>query len=891
MPRLALFFVLVPSGAAALLHESAWFRLLVPLLGAGSVPAAAVSAGALLGTAIGSWIGGRLADRTGRPGALLVVAEVLSASLGAAVPPLLDAIARGRTGPLSWTLATALLTLAAVPWGVSIPAAFRWMRPEPLAAGRVFKRLYALDTLGAVLGVTLGVAFAFEALGNRHTVLLASGLELFAGAVVATTLFRHARASREAPPVVARSFAPFVPRMNGSGWGLRIAAALGGAAGVGIQVAWMRRLTPHLGATFPVFSAVLGVHLVGISLGTFLLGPRRARSPHKAVFALTWAGALLTIGTSLAMTRLLDAVAEPWWDAMAAGRPWVLFAWRGAIAALLVLPAVAPGAALLAWWVRVREPATAESGRESGDLVAANSIGGALGGFLCALVLVPTAGSLGALVICAGAILLAGGISLRGLARIATGLLGAALMVMTLARPPSDAAATDRIGLLYSRIVWRPDDTLTRHAREGVMASTLVRDIEGRLEFWVEGSLEASTAPTDRLHLGLLGHLPLVLFEARTDRAPHVALIGLGAGYTAQAAVSHDPASLVVYELEPDVIDAARWFESNGGGVPAAAEVVVDDGRRAVLNGTSPLDVLSSDPVHPALNGSAWLYSETYWRGAIERLSDDGLLVHWMPLYHLVREDLALALRTFAAAVPHPYLFLAGGDALLLGSRNPLTLSLDRLRTAIAHERAAPLRAQGFTSPGRLLALFALDGPALRRLTGPGETNTDDRLLLELRSGWREADDPAATFAWLRTEASDPLALLDGQPDESLALELDEGRALRAALESWYDGDLAASHRLFAALADDDPDNTLARSLRDDAAILLAFELFEEDEEEALALVRDVLDHGEPDAMLRLDAAELFARAGLVDEARALARPLAERHGYPRAHRLARAAR
>ena len=37
--------VLLASGAAALLHESAWFRLLTPLLGAGALPAAAVAAG------------------------------------------------------------------------------------------------------------------------------------------------------------------------------------------------------------------------------------------------------------------------------------------------------------------------------------------------------------------------------------------------------------------------------------------------------------------------------------------------------------------------------------------------------------------------------------------------------------------------------------------------------------------------------------------------------------------------------------------------------------------------------------------------------------------------------------------------------------------------------
>ncbi|MGE0190526.1 MAG: hypothetical protein AB7T63_00655 [Planctomycetota bacterium] len=880
MPGLALTLVLLASGAAALLHESAWFRLLTPLLGAGALPAATVAAGALLGMAAGARWGGRLADRTGRPLAVLVAAEVLAAGLGVLVPPALDRLGASSEGPAAWALATILLAVVALPWGASVPAALRALRPEPAAAGRAFKRLYAWNTLGAVAGIVVGAAFAFEALGNRGSVRVASGLQLVA-AVLALTLVKRSRSTTQ---TVSLPVTEHGPRPGGSGV-LLIASTLAGAVGVVVQVAWMRRLTPHLGATYPVFAAVLGVHLVGIALGTWLFGPRTARAPRAAIFGLTWLAGAIVATTPWLLPHVLDAVEDAWWDS--SGSPLTLFLWRSAIATVLVLPAVAPASALLAWWVRLREPPTRNAGSESGGLLAANAVGGAAGGFLAALVLIPAVGTAGALVVAAGAILVAGALSLRGAARGATAVAGLAVIGAAFVRLPSDQAAVDRVGQLYSASSWRPDDVRTRHAREGVVASTLVRDAEGRIEFWVEGSYEASTAPTDLLHLGLLGHLPLVLFEARADRAPHVALVGLGAGYTAQASDRHHPASLVVYELEDDVVDAATWFRDVGGGLPASAELIVADGRRAVLQGDRPLDVLSSDPVHPALAGSAWLYSADWWRGAMERLPEDGLLVQWMPLYHLVREDLALAFRTFAASVPHPYLFLIGSEALLVGANTPLVLSLERVREALARDSAAPLAEQGFRSAGRLLSMLVLDGEGMRNLVGPGEINTDDRLLLELRSGWREANDPAATFAWLHQHQATPASLLDAPPDAMFEREVEAGRELHHALEAWQAGGLADARERFRDIALLDPANVLARRLRDDATALLAFDLLHDAPEEAEALARELLARDTADALVRLDAAEVLLALGHTDEARAVAAAIAAKHDYPRARRLA----
>ncbi len=870
--------LLVVSGAAALLHETAWFRLLVPVLGAGAIPGAAVAAAALVGIAIGSAIGGRLADRVARPAFVLFLGEALAAAAGLAIP---------RTVAHLDQASVPLLCLAAIPWGITIPAALRTAAPPGDRVARTFGRLYAWNTLGAVLGIALGAAYLFEALGNLATIRFASGLQLAIAVAALALAFARPPPVRDPvaaepsppPPPAIQDHRPVRPR-------LALAAALAGAAGVGTQIAWTRRLTPILGATFPAFAAVLAVHLAGIALGTAFLGPRRGTRPRLAVALLAVVAALATAGTPFALGEVVEAVRERWWAST--GHALEMLGWRAAISASLVLPGVLAGAALLPWLVRASDPDGDHAGRTSGRLVAANTFGSALGGLVVALALVPAVGTAGALALCGAALALAGAVVLEGRGRAALfglSLAGAALGVV---RPFGDEAGSSSVGALYSVTAYRPADVLTLLARDGTSASVLVRDRDGRLEFWVEGSFEASTCPTDRLHLGLLGHLPLALFEARTDRPPRVALVGLGGGLTAQAVSRHATASFHVYELEPAVAFAAERFREAGGGLPKGATLHIEDGRRAIVDDPSTeLDVISSDPIHPSVAGSAYLYSLEYWKASIGRISPEGFLVSWLPLYQMHVEELKLALRTFCEAVPYPYVFLAGGDAILVGTRTPLALDAARLARALESDAGADLRAFGFGRPGRLLGLLALDPDGCREVAGEGPINTDDRLLLELRCGWREADDPGTAYELFTSIPADPRTLLTGTPDPTFEKDLGRAARFEAAMAAWVRWDLPEATNRFTELAAAEPANDLVRRMRDEAtAELSKAYLAAGNPARAAALARDLAARENVDAILRLDAADVLLRTGDAVAARAIAAPYAANHAWPRAKRL-----
>jgi spermidine synthase len=649
----------------------------------------------------------------------------------------------------------------------------------------------------------------------------------------------------------------------------------------------MRRLVPVLGSTFHVFATVLALQLLALALGSLLLGPRRGAPGARGAAVL----ALLAAVPVALLPEAVGTVAR--WAAergLEEGRStWSLLRVRAEAAAVLVLPSTLFGAAVLPWLLRALGPSRAAAGRGAGALLAANTAGSALVALGTALVWIPAVGTAAVLRGAAGLYLLAAALCSGGRAlRVGALLAGVAVLAQPVLHRWEDAAGRDAIGAFEDPASYTPQDTLTLLHEEGPVATVLVRDREGRREFWIDGTIEASTVPTDRLHLGLLGHLPMALLAARGVERPRVQVIGLGAGLTAQAVASWRPAELVVHELEPAVVRASELFRVGGGGVPAEATVVVGDGRRGLRDAQGPIDLVTSDPVHPSTAGSAFLYSREHYALVRERLAEDGLVCEWLPLYQMVPDDLRLVARTFADAFPHCYLFLAAGDGLLVGAIRPLVLSEDALRTALSSPRARPLEALGLRAPGVLLGLLLKGPEGLRAFGGEGPLNTDDRLLLELRAGRRAwAGDVSANARLLRIGRVSGATLLDGAASERWLEEERSARGLEEGMRAWLDGDYARTAEVFAARSARDPVDRLAARMRDGAEVELLFRRIESDPEVAAEAARALLVRPGVEDILRLDAAEALQRLGHGEEARRVALEALSRGDWPRARRLA----
>ena len=184
------------AGAATLSVEICASRLLAPFFGSSTVVWANVIGLILVYLSVGYWFGGKLADR--RPQAALLGRIILVAAAAIAVipfvaRPFLDATVQELdTASLGAAVGSffAALALFAVPvtlLGTVSPFAIRLSLPTVEDAGSVSGRLYALSTIGSILGTFVAAIVAIQFVGTQRTmigtgVLLAVAAGLLLGA-------------------------------------------------------------------------------------------------------------------------------------------------------------------------------------------------------------------------------------------------------------------------------------------------------------------------------------------------------------------------------------------------------------------------------------------------------------------------------------------------------------------------------------------------------------------------------------------------------------------------------------------------------------------------------------------------------------------------------------
>jgi spermidine synthase len=167
-------------GAASLGAEIAAARLIAPWFGASTIVWANTIATVLVALSIGYWIGGRLADRdptlAGLSRIVLAAAGLLAVVPFAAGPFLrisVEALDRIEAGAFVGSL-IGVLVLVAVPvllLGAVAPYAVRLSVRAVDEAGRVAGRLYAISTMGSLVGTFLSALLLIPLVGTRRTFL------------------------------------------------------------------------------------------------------------------------------------------------------------------------------------------------------------------------------------------------------------------------------------------------------------------------------------------------------------------------------------------------------------------------------------------------------------------------------------------------------------------------------------------------------------------------------------------------------------------------------------------------------------------------------------------------------------------------------------------------
>ena len=189
----ALTGVVFAAGIGTLATEIGASRLLAPYFGNSTIVWANVIGLTLASLSVGYWLGGRLADRhpTARALGLVVVSAACLIAVATLVArPILDLSVEGLDrvsagAAIGSFFGVLILFVPPVTlMGMVAPFAIRLAIRAVESAGTVAGRLYAVSTVGSLLGTFLSALVLIPAIGTQRTLLAAAALIGTSGAVL-----------------------------------------------------------------------------------------------------------------------------------------------------------------------------------------------------------------------------------------------------------------------------------------------------------------------------------------------------------------------------------------------------------------------------------------------------------------------------------------------------------------------------------------------------------------------------------------------------------------------------------------------------------------------------------------------------------------------------------
>ena len=737
LPLLVVLFFC--SGAAGLVYQVLWLRLLGLVFGVTVYAASTVWASFMAGLAVGSIVAGRVGDRVKRP---LVWFGLAEAGIGVTAflsPWALDGLQLlyARLYPsiphaLGWiTFARFLITVAVliIPtalMGASLPLIVKSSVVRNDRLGPRVGLLYGTNTAGAIAGSLAAGLYLIPSLGIRNSFATAAITNILVGltAVVVGLMTRPVPRGEEAalPELGAAVAGDISPTMQ------RVVLAVFGVSGfasLALEVVWFRVIVLVVRPTVYGFSVMLATVLLGIALGSWLVAPLlRRRWPWLAVLAgieIAMAFACLFSFRWLADVPAIDRWALPYVSA--------LFPAYLTYSIAASIPSILPTALLMGIafpiGLRLWAGAADAGGRVAsriGVFYSLNVFMAIAGSLAAGFALLPALGSRGSLIAIGGTILCSGLALLLGTrGRVATRLAATAVIVVlfTLAArsipDPFDA---------FISVRYRGHRVLARE--ESVQTTVTVhREPGGRLGLFLDGNHQASDSESMAYVHKRLAHLGLALHAN-----PQLALIvGLGGGATAGAASLHDGVIVDAVELSQAVVRGAAFFTHINHGVLTRPNVRlrVDDGRNHMLLSGIRYDVITADVILPIHAGSNNLYSADYFRLVRGSLRPGGLAVQWVAG---TEAEYKIIARTFQSVFPETTVWANG--SLLVGSLEPLRLRREDYERKMEWPgRRQALEELGARTFEELLSFYTAGPSELRRFLGPGPILTDDLPLVE----------------------------------------------------------------------------------------------------------------------------------------------------------------
>ena len=740
LPALVLLFLV--SGACGLIYQVLWLRMLGLVFGVTVYSASTVWASFMAGLALGSYLGGKVGDRTKVPLVWFGAVEILVGVSALATPAGLAALQHLYASalpslPQSFAaLATArammsflVLLVPTLMMGASLPLIIRSSMFRAGALGSRVGLLYGTNTTGAILGTLAAGLYLIPTVGIAKTFQAAALMNVSAGVVavlMGLALRRRSAAAGASPEAASVAAHDRVDLPVGARRLVLWVFIVSGFATLALEVVWFRAIVLVARPTVYTFAVMLAAVLFGIAFGSFLITPFMRRRWNwlallaAAEIAMGFA-ALVSLGV-LGRVNEVNAAIAPYLVSFVPS-----FLTYGIAAAVpVVLPAcLLMGIAYpigLHLYVGATAGDSARAASRIGTFNSLNLVGAIFGSLIGGFVLLPVLGSRASLMAVA-VVIFASGLALLtyvlkgSVLRIAaTGVLAAGFGLMAV-RTVDPFQVFLKLRYPGQTVAWYEE------AVEGTVS--VHGDRPGNYMLVLDGNHQANdTGPMLATHRRI-AQLGLALHPEARD----VLVVGLGGGATPGGVVTHEGVDLDVVELSSAVVRASRLFAHANHNLLDQPNVRmrVDDGRNFLTLTRKKYDLITADLIQPVHAGSNNVYSREYFEAVRAALKPGGMVMQWA---NGTEAEYKTICRTFQTVFP--YTTVWGDGSLLLGTLEPLVLRESDYKWKLQ----SPGRKQGLVELGadtfdKLLAMYMAGPDELRAYLGDGPILTDDRPLAE----------------------------------------------------------------------------------------------------------------------------------------------------------------
>lgn len=826
---LLLFFL---SGAAGLVYQVVWTRKLVLLFGTTAYAVSTVLSVFFLGLGIGSFWGGKLADRSRNPLKLYGIFEILIGIWAvlfivgidrgeAIVAGALQSFSSTRAGgvALRAILAATFLLVPVTLMGTTLPLLSKLIGRSDATRGMRIGLLYVLNTIGAVSGCLFAGVYGIEMLGYTRTTFVAAAANVGIG-VLAYLVSLYL--PYEGTATTAENATP-AARATRQTKLVFVAFAISGFCTLALEVLWTRLLSLVFMGTTYAYTAMLASILIGIAAGSLAAAAiaDRSKSPGALLGIVECFAGIFCAATLIFIARLPENMREfqRTYSLDFDGQMMVLFASSFTV---LLIPTLLIG---MTFPLAVRAVAQSHDrlGNDVGLLYGLNTFGGVLGAIAGGYLILPMLGAhrgllaLSLILLAVGAMLIIGNTQRKP---FAGGILAPIVAIALIAWMKLPEDVNESLNKSYL-----PAEHHVVAYKEGVEGTIVVSEPEGNTgnsnrALWING-VQATQSIAKGVRMNRFqGVLPFVF-----DRDPKTALlICFGSGITA-GTLSTSNLHVTGVELSHDVLGMAHLFEEDNWHAleNPRLNMVVDDGRNFLLTHEGKYDVITFEPMPLAVAGVSTFYSTEFYELCKMRLAQDGIVVQWVPLHATNLEVVRTLMTTFQSVFPETSAWFINADLFVVGSDSPLTIDISSAMKRMNEPKIAEgMRDVGLVDTVDMVASFFMSREQIATFANDAPIMSDDRPWVEfLVPRILHKETVGKSLAALIPHFESPLAYATAAADTSTDAELRErlDRRFRAraitlkGIQAIYAaGPMANPEQFLEQALDIDPTETLARA-------------------------------------------------------------------------------